>query len=120
MDATSTGAERPRSRIFGSWFSRVMLALVAAVVIVYFIDRSRPAAPTLQTIAAASGASSCDTTGYYIKSRFDGGKQSIYNCWFGSTIKCVTYSGGIANDETDVVRLLFANTLSAGRPACVE
>lgn len=56
-----------------------------------------------------------------MRSRLDGSKQIVYDCVMPSgATKCVTESGGIASDETAVVRLLFSNSLSGGKPTCVS
>lgn len=70
------------------------------------------------TIAAQIGGT-CGETGYYVQSRLDGSKLRIYDCTTPSRGEmCVTYSGGIASDSTDEVKLLFANELGGSKPAC--
>jgi hypothetical protein len=71
-------------------------------------------------IQANVGADSCTISGYFIQSKLDGSKQTIYDCLMPSgSYKCVTENGGIDSDSTAVVRLLFANTLSGGKPTCI-
>jgi hypothetical protein len=60
----------------------------------------------------------CAKTTYYIQSKIDGSKQTIYDCTVDSKEMCVTYSGGIATDSTDEVKLLFQNTLGTEEPSC--
>ncbi len=71
-------------------------------------------------IAAEIGAVSCTATDYQIINRFDNSKTRIYDCFMHGGEKCVTEANGIASDQTATVKLLFANTLSGGKPACAE
>lgn len=98
---------------------KVILALVAIVIALggWYWIKHRDASPS--TVAAAAGASSCDSSGYYIKTTV-GGKQTVYDCFMpsGKTI-CVTYHAGVASDSTVLVRAIFANTLGATTPSCL-
>lgn len=104
----------------------VALLVVAAAAAIYgayydgLIGHSGPADHSSE-IQTAIGATSCSLSGYGIMSKLTGENEPIYDCAMPSGAeKCVTYSGGIATDSTAVVKLLFANTLSGGRPACVS
>lgn len=71
-------------------------------------------------IADSIGSKSCEQTDYYIQSKLDGSKATIYDCVsFVGVRKCVTEQAGIIHDSTETVKLLFADTLSGGRPDCV-
>jgi hypothetical protein len=77
--------------------------------------------PSASSVAAKIGASSCDNSGYSVQSRLDGSKEIIFDCTMGNlATKCVTVSNGIANDATAEVKLLFANTLGASKPSCLD
>ena len=69
-------------------------------------------------IADEIGATSCTATQYGIVSRIDNSKTQIYDCFLNGDEKCVTEENGIVSDQTAVVKLLFANTLSGGKPDC--
>jgi hypothetical protein len=71
------------------------------------------------SIATAIGASSCSASSFEVTSKLDGSKARIYDCVMNDgTEKCVTREGGINQDRTAIVRLLFQSTLSGGRPSC--
>jgi len=74
-------------------------------------------------VAAASGASACDDSGYSLVIRATGEHQEIYDCAFGTfpiRERCVTYSDGIANDSTETAQLVFSTTLGGSKPACLS
>jgi hypothetical protein len=71
-------------------------------------------------IASATGASQCTGTDYDITNRLDSSKARIYDCTIDGVEKCVTYENGIARDETETSKLLFAQNLSGGRPDCAR
>lgn len=70
-------------------------------------------------VAAAAGASSCSSSGYYLKSRLDGEKTVIYDCVIAGRWRCVTEKDGLASDSTLMVEAAFASVLNADRPACL-
>jgi hypothetical protein len=70
-------------------------------------------------IAQETGASACTRTSVGLKNRLDGTKTPIYDCTIDGASKCVVEEGGIARDVTATVRILFADTLSGTRPACL-
>ena len=70
-------------------------------------------------VAVDIGATTCTSSGYGIVSKVDHSKTPIYNCTLHGRDVCVTEENGIAQDSTALVRLLFANTLSGGKPSCV-
>jgi hypothetical protein len=71
------------------------------------------------TVANAANASYCDDSGYNMSSKLSGEKDTIYGCQIGSRMRCVTYSGRIANDATLEVRFALQNTLGASNPSCL-
>ena len=71
-------------------------------------------------VASKVGATSCNNSGWYIENRFTGDKQTIYDCTINGSIRCVTYSGGVAEDETEYAKFFFEDVLSTDRPSCVE
>ncbi len=73
------------------------------------------------TVAQAAGATSCDNSGFYIQSKVTSDKQVIYDCRFsgGGLPKCVTYTGNIASNETELVSILFSNSVGSGKPRCL-
>jgi hypothetical protein len=76
--------------------------------------------PSPDTVASTAGMDYCDNSGYYLQSRLDGSKQTIYDCMKGPNAHCITMSGGIASDSTVEVRLVFQGTLGASKPSCLE
>jgi hypothetical protein len=100
---------------------RRLLSFAAAVCGVVSLVACGELGVSSSKVAAAAQASGCDNSGFYIENKISGSKEVIYDCSFpdGST-KCVTYAGGIANDSTDVVRLVFASTLGAKKPSCLS
>ena len=95
----------------------VVLALAGAWAYRHHQDAKASTSPA--AVAALAGATYCDDSGYYVKSRLDGSKETIYDCQIGARMQCVTVSGGIATNSTATVRLLFTNTLGASKPACI-
>ena len=71
-------------------------------------------------IASETGASSCTATDYQIINRLDNTKARIYDCFINGAEKCVTEENGIANDETATAKILFASSLSGGKPDCAK
>lgn len=70
-------------------------------------------------VAQAAGASSCDKSDYYLIIKTTGEHETIYDCVFPSGLKCVTYQNGIANDSTEVARLVFSTSLGTPKPSCL-
>jgi hypothetical protein len=71
-------------------------------------------------VRSAAGASSCQESGYQLLSHLDGSKTTIYDCGFpNGRERCVTMTDGVTRDATAEVRLLFAGTLGAEKPACL-
>jgi hypothetical protein len=77
------------------------------------VDRS-------DAIAQEIHADECVATDYQIIRRTDNSKARIYDCLVNGVEKCVTEENGIASDQTAIVRLLFANALSGGKPVCAS
>jgi hypothetical protein len=102
-----------------------LAAIIAVIAFVYFrtnlIRVTHGAAKDESgSIATDIGASSCSSSGYEITSKIDDSKQTIYDCLMPSgNYKCVTRENGIDNDSTETVKLLFASTLGASKPACI-
>jgi len=61
----------------------------------------------------------CTRSRYQVISHLTNTKETIYNCFNGGGMKCVTYQNGIATDSTALVRLLFANVLGSVKPTCL-
>lgn len=95
------------------------MAAVIAVVAGYVYSHSDHSA-SASTVATTIGASFCDKSSYQVINRLDGSKQRIYDCTMGSGSRCVTYSNGVATDQTATVRLLFADTLGTSKPTCIS
>ncbi len=77
-------------------------------------------------VTDAAGATSCDSSGYYLVLKTTGDHETIYDCTFTSgadfktTKKCVTFENGIADDSTAEVRLVFSTTLGSPKPSCLS
>lgn len=103
----------------------VVVAVVAAGVLgagwtmIGHLPWSHGATDQSAQIATSIGASFCYQTGYVIQSRLDGSKDRIYDCAVNGRRMCVTEHGGIARDQTAMVKLLFTGTLSGGKPSCL-
>jgi hypothetical protein len=72
-------------------------------------------------IEAAAGAVGCEKTPWYIESRFDKSRSTLYDCIDArGRHRCFTWDDGVARDETEAARLLIAGVYSAaGKPSCV-
>lgn len=107
---------------------RLTLIVVAIVAVACFgavtgrihLPGSTPADRSVQ-IAQEISAESCTASAFEITSKLDDSKTRIYSCRLASTgaMKCVTEENGLAHDQTVIVRLLFADTLSGGKPDCI-
>jgi putative hemolysin len=107
-----------------SHWVRELLGIVVACAILYagyqhFVHRGSPADHSTE-VAAQSGASYCSTSGYELENRLDGSKETIYDCRLGVRMRCLSEHGGITRDITTEVRLLFSDTLGAGKPECIS
>jgi hypothetical protein len=94
----------------------VALAAVAAV------SACGSSEASASKVAQAAGATTCEKSEWGIVSQLAGGKKTrIYNCNFADgSVKCVTYSNGVANDSTAVAHLVFATKLGSGHPSCLD
>ena len=104
------------------WFRELAGIFVACLVLYvgyqHFVHRSP--SDNSSEVAAQSGALSCSRSDYYLQSRLDGSKETIYDCQFPRRMRCVSEQGGVTSDITEEVRLLFSSTLGASKPNCIS
>jgi hypothetical protein len=72
-----------------------------------------------QIAAEIGSGASCTATRYAVIRRAEHTKTRIYDCDSAGKRMCVTEENGIASDQTALVRILFANALSGGKPGCL-
>lgn len=96
----------------------VIAAVIAVTVLVVALANHGPGGTSPDKVATMTHADWCDDSGYYVETQL-AGKQTVYDCTTGARQRCVTVHGGIASDSTVLVRVLFADTLSTTKPACL-
>lgn len=121
----------PLPRVEGGWPKGILfstLGVAAAIAVALFLvsklthtdGSTTQSGPAASSVASLIGADYCDKSGFYVESKLNGSKSTIYDCMTGAKARCVTVDGGLPNDSTLVVRLLFANVLGGEKPTCLS
>jgi hypothetical protein len=97
----------------------VIVAVVVAAVLFGWHHWHHGSSDQSSAVASAIGGS-CTQTRYEIINKLAGTKTVIYDCTVGAKRMCVTDENGIAHDSTAISRILFAGTLSGGKPGCLN
>jgi hypothetical protein len=103
----------------------LLLVAILGIVFALHLNRSSSHSDSSAEVAALVGADSCSNSGYGFVSQITNKQTTIYDCAFASVggfkggMECVTYENGIATNDTDEVKLVFANALN-GKPACIS
>ena len=95
------------------------MKVALAVLVVLIAAGCGGTADRSSSIAAQIGPNAaCTQSGYGLIDKASGKKTPIYDCSNNGKAMCVTDSNGIISDQTAIVKLLFASSLS-GKPGCL-